>query len=125
MFKISHANNSPSVITNLSFENLGNGNVRLSWGEPEDDFSENLGYVVRLGTTESGSELSNTESNLETGQRLITKSPQINSNSYEILLDPGNYYWSVQSVDSGLRGSAFLCTSLVALLRRAKNPEAL
>ena len=100
-------NTAASAITNLSFENLGNGKVRLSWDEPEDDFSNNLGYVIRLGTTEFGSELSNTESNLETGQRLITKSTQINSNSYEALLDPGNYYWSVQSVDTGLRGSVF------------------
>ena len=55
----------------------------------------------------SGTELSNTESNIETGQRLITKSPQINTNNIEILLDPGEYYWSVQSVDGGLMGSEF------------------
>ena len=70
-------------------------------------FSSNLGYVIRLATSEGGSEISNTESNLETGQRLITKSPVIYNNSYETLLDPGVYYWSVQSVDDGLKGSQF------------------
>ena len=100
--------NTPSdAITNLSFESLGNGRVRLSWTAPNDDFSTNPGYVVRLGTSSGGTELSNTESNLETGERLITKSPEIYTNSYEVLLDPGNYYWAVQSVDDGLKGSAF------------------
>ena len=104
---LNKVNEPAELITDLTFENVGNGIVRLSWTSPNDDFSNNLGYVVRLGTSENGSELSNTESNLETGQRLITKSTQINTNSYEILLDPGNYYWSVQSVDTGLKGSGF------------------
>ena len=101
-------NNTPSqVITSLSIKDLGNGKVKLQWDIPEDDFSSSLGYVVRLGTSEGGSELSNTESNLETGQRLITKSPVIYTNSFETLLDPGVYSWSVQSVDDGLKGSEF------------------
>jgi hypothetical protein len=104
---LNKSNNPPAPITNLQFEDLGNGRVNLSWDAPEDDFSESLGYVVRLGTTPGGSELSNTESDLDTGQRLITESPDIYTNNYEVLLDPGNYYWSVQAVDEGLKGSAF------------------
>jgi hypothetical protein len=100
--------NAPSsVVTGLTFEDLDYGKVKLSWDAPDDDFSSNLGYVIRLATSEGGSEISNTESNLETGQRLITKSPVIYNNSYETLLDPGVYYWSVQSVDDGLKGSQF------------------
>ena len=101
-------NNTPSAaVTGLTFEELGYGKVRLSWNAPTDDFSSSLGYVIRLATSAGGSEISNTESNLETGQRLITKSPVIYSTSYETLLDPGTYYWSVQSVDDGLKGSVF------------------
>ena len=60
--------NSPAAeITNLSFENMGNGMVRLSLDAPLDDNSENPGYIIRLGIR-IGSELSNTESNLETGK---------------------------------------------------------
>ena len=100
--------NAPSsMVTGLTFEDLDYGKVKLSWDAPDDDFSSNLGYVIRLATSEGGSEISNTESNLETGQRLITKSPVIYNNSYETLLDPGVYYWSVQSVDDGLKGSQF------------------
>ncbi|MEN8794889.1 MAG: FG-GAP-like repeat-containing protein, partial [Flavobacteriales bacterium] len=101
-------NNTPSAkITNLAIEDLGFGKVKLTWDVPIDDFSDNLGYVIRLATTEGGTEISNTESNLLTGQRLITKSPVIYNNSYETLLNPGVYYWSVQSVDDGLKGSEF------------------
>ena len=67
-------NNAPEIITNKTFEDLGNGRVRLSWDAPNDDFTTDLGYVIRLGTTPGGTELSNTESNLLTGERLITKS---------------------------------------------------
>ena len=104
---LNKTNNPSSVITGLNFEDIGYGKVKLSWQAPNDDFSSNLGYVIRLATSEGGSEISNTESNLETGQRLITKSPVIYNNSYETLLDPGVYYWSVQSVDDGLKGSQF------------------
>ncbi|WP_299053828.1 FG-GAP-like repeat-containing protein [uncultured Polaribacter sp.] len=100
-------NNAPEKITDLTFENLGNGKVKLSWTAPEDDFSKEIGYIIRLGTTPGGSELSNTESNLVTGQRLITKSPAIYTTDYELSLAPGNYYWSVQSVDNGFQGSTF------------------
>ena len=105
--QLNKTNEASTVITDFAYESLGNGKVRLSWTAPEDDFSDSLGYILRLGTSEGGSELANTESNLETGQRLITKSPVIYSNSYEIQLNPGNYYWAVQSVDTGLKGSVF------------------
>jgi hypothetical protein len=104
---LNKTNTPSSVVTGLIVEDLGYGKVKLSWDAPNDDFSSNLGYVIRLATSEGGSEISNTESNLETGQRLITKSPVIYNTSYETLLDPGEYYWSVQSVDDGLKGSQF------------------
>ena len=100
-------NTASEAITNLVFEDLANGRVNLSWDTPSDDFSTELGYVIRLGTTPGGSELSNTESNLVTGERLITKSPDIYTNNYQLSLDPGVYYWSVQAVDDGLKGSVF------------------
>ena len=104
---LNKTNTPSSVITGLNFEDLGYGKVGLSWDAPNDDFSSNLGYIIRLATSEGGSEISNAESNLETGQRLITKSPVIYNNSYETLLDPGIYYWSIQSLDDGLKGSQF------------------
>jgi sugar lactone lactonase YvrE len=104
---VNKVNMPPSVITGLELEDLGNGNVRFSWEAPDDDFSTNLGYVLRLGTTPGGTELSNTESDLETGRRLISKPAPVYTDFSEMQLDPGVYYWSVQAVDPGLKGGAF------------------
>ena len=100
-------NNAPSQITGLELVDLGNGNVRFNWDLPEDDYATNLGYVIRVGTNPGGTELSNTESDLVTGERLISKAPPIYNNFYDMQLDPGNYYWSVQAVDPGLKGGVF------------------
>ena len=67
-----------------------------------DDFSSNLGYNIKLGTTPGGSELSNTLSDLSTGQRLISQTAPFHKNSFETDLYPNNYYISVQSIDDGL-----------------------
>jgi hypothetical protein len=100
-------NVAPPTVTGLIAEDLGNGNIKFKWSVPKDDYSKNLGYVIKLGTTLGGTELSNTESNLTTGARLITKPAAIYTDFYEIQLDPGKYYWSVQAVDTGLKGGDF------------------
>ncbi|MDB4113776.1 FG-GAP-like repeat-containing protein, partial [Flavobacteriaceae bacterium] len=101
-------NKSPEKITGLEVEDLGYGKVKFKWDEPSDDYSSGgLGYVLRLGTTAGGSELSNTLSNLESGERLISESPAIFNNYFETQLEPGTYYYSVQAVDSGLKGGLF------------------
>lgn len=104
---VNKKNAAPGKISGLEAEDLGNGNIRFSWDSPEDDYSENLGYVLRLGTTPGGTELSNTESDLVTGKRLISKSAPIYTNFFEMQLDPGIYYWAVQAVDPGLIGGVF------------------
>ena len=100
-------NQSPPKVTGLKAEDLGNGKIKFSWDTPDDDISKNIGYVLRLGTTSGGTELSNTFSNLETGDRLITLPPPIYSNSFETVLDPGKYYFAVQAIDGGLKAGEF------------------
>ena len=108
-------NTAPVIPSGLIAEDLGNGKIKFQWTPPADDYSASLGYVVRLGKTPGGTELSNTESNLKTGDRLITKQAPIYTNFYEMQLDPGKYYWSVQAVDSGLKGGAFAAESTFTL----------
>jgi len=100
-------NVAPPAVSGLIAEDLGNGKIKFKWNAPKDDFSTNLGYVIKLGTTPGGTELSNTESNLTTGARLITKQAPIYTGFYEMQLNPGKYYWSVQAVDTGLKGGSF------------------
>ncbi len=104
---VNKKNAPPSKITGLDWEDIGNGQVRFSWDNPIDDFSVDLGYVLRLGTTPGGTELSNTESDLITGRRLISKPAPIYTNFFETQLDPGIYYWSLQAIDQGLKGGIF------------------
>ena len=100
-------NESPPKVSGLKAEDLGNGKIKFSWDIPSDDISNNIGYVMRLGTTPGGTELSNTFSNLSTGNRLISLPPPIYSNSYETILDPGKYYFAIQAIDGGLKAGVF------------------
>ena len=100
-------NNPPAKVTELNFEDLGNGYVNLNWEAPVDDFSAIMGYNLRLGTTPGGDELSYLLSNQLTGDLLVNQVPTILNNSYTIQLDPGVYYWSVQAVDKGFKGGEF------------------
>jgi hypothetical protein len=100
-------NVAPPAVSGLIAQDLGNGKIKFKWDAPQDDYSTNLGYVIKLGTTPGGTELSNTESNLTTGTRLITKPAAIYTGFYEMQLNPGKYYWSVQALDTGLKGGAF------------------
>ena len=63
----SKVNTAPSEVQNLSVTNLGYGNIRFDWDESSDDFSNAIGYNLKIGTTQGGSELSNTLSDLESG----------------------------------------------------------
>lgn len=108
-------NQPPTAPANLSVVDLGNGFVKFIWDKPLDDHSNLLGYNIRLGTTPGGSELSNPQSNLQTGARLITSIPPLYTNSYTTQLSPGKYYWSVQAIDQGFQGSPFAAEQEYAL----------
>ena len=103
----SKVNSAPSEVENLKVTDLGYGNVKFDWDESTDDFSNAVGYSLKIGTSEGGTELSNTLSNLETGSRLISSPPPIQTNQYETNLYPGIYYISAQSIDPGVKASKF------------------
>lgn len=100
-------NTPPAKITNLTTTDLGDGNIKLEWEAPEDDFNAIMGYNIRLGTSPGGDELSYLLSNPSTGALLVSKTPTVFNTFYNIQLDPGVYYWSVQAVDKGFKASPF------------------
>ena len=103
----SKINTPPSMVENINASDLGYGNIRLDWDHSSDDFSNTVGYNIRIGTTPGGSELTNTLSDLETGSRLISSPPPILTNEFQTNLFPGNYYISIQSIDPGVKASKF------------------
>lgn len=104
---VNKKNSKPETISGLKSELVGNGVVNLSWNKPSDDFTSSLGYNVRLGKSSGGTELSYTISNLETGDLLISRSPNNYNLFYQTQLEPGTYYWSVQAVDQGLKAGPY------------------
>lgn len=104
---VNKKNSKPETISGLKSELVGNGVVNLSWNKPTDDFTSSLGYNVRLGKSSGGTELSYTISNLETGDLLISRSPNNYNLFYQTQLEPGTYYWSVQAVDQGLKAGPY------------------
>ncbi|MDW3193847.1 MAG: cadherin domain-containing protein [Cytophagales bacterium] len=103
----SRANSKPNPPTDLEVEDLGNGNVRFQWTAGEDDYSDQLGFNLRIGTSTGEAQILNPASDLTSGDILIQEVALTDNSFYETNLPPGTYYWSVQSQDDGFRGSEF------------------
>ena len=101
------SNTSPSAPSDLQVSDLGNGNVRFEWSKPNDDYSNSLGYNLRIGTVTGEAQILNPATDLETGSLLVQEVPLTSNSFYETNLPPGNYFWSVQAVDEGFLASSF------------------
>jgi hypothetical protein len=85
-------------------------NVVLQWNAPADDHSPaaGLSYDVRIGTTPGGVDILSPGADPATGRRRVAALGNLGENlSATLHVPPGNYYWSVQAVDSGFAGSPF------------------
>jgi hypothetical protein len=103
-------NTPPAAPTDLAVAFNGT-NVDLSWNAGSDPQTPVAGltYNLRVGTTPGGSQVVASQS-ASNGRRLIPAMGNMQMSRRDHLhgLTPGaTYYWSVQSVDSGLAGSAF------------------
>ncbi len=112
IYKIDHVlfNNKPGTPTNLQ-ANIADNSVTLSWSKPSDEEtnSEQLKYNVYIGTTPGSTNICSPMSNLTTGyiqNPAITNGSQKNEFRIE-QLPAGTYYWGVQAVDNGKKGSNF------------------
>jgi hypothetical protein len=83
----------------------------LSWAAATDDQTPGTGltYNVRLGTTPGGNELAPSMADAGSGYRFITAPGNAGQNRSLTIenLEPGTYFWSVQSIDQAMEGSAF------------------
>jgi hypothetical protein len=84
--------------------------VQFNWKQSKDDNTPSTGltYSLSVGTASGTSDVVSVESSLESG---IQKKPQDGNvgkdTSWQISLPPGQYFYSVQSVDASYAGSAF------------------
>ena len=104
-------NSAPEPPDSMSAEVAEGGQVTLRWtrGRDRQTLDRALTYNVRIGTTPGGSEVMPPLANPDTGRRLVAGFGNVGANREWQLsgLGPGIYYWSVQAVDNGYRGSAF------------------
>ncbi|HVV71986.1 MAG TPA: VCBS repeat-containing protein, partial [Verrucomicrobiae bacterium] len=103
------SNSPPPVPVGLS-ASFSNGMVVLNWGRPAGAGPSNSGlsYNLRLGTTPGGSDVISPEADPVTGRRRVAALGNLGENlSVPLRLPPGDYYWSVQSVDGVFSGSPF------------------
>jgi hypothetical protein len=83
----------------------------LSWAPSSDEQtpSASLTYNLRIGTTPGGSDILAPNSGPDGFRRLPQLGP-VTRRQFQLALSPypfPRYYWSVQSVDGALAGSAF------------------
>jgi len=81
----------------------------LSWNASTDDRTavSGLTYNLRVGTTPGGSDIVSPQA-LTNGFRLVPAwgNAQLRTNAI-LNLPPGNYYWSVQAIDTLFAGGSF------------------
>ncbi len=85
--------------------------VVLSWEPPADDTTsaKALTYSVRLGTNAGGWQALAPDADPSTGLRRLVPEVNVWPNAFRLIsnLPDGNYFWSVQAIDSGYLGSPF------------------
>ena len=97
---------SSSIVSKIDTRYL----VQLNWKPASDDKtpSSGLTYSVAIGSAPGKSDILDPNADLNSGTR---KTPDIgnagNNNSKNVLLSPGVYYYSVQSIDASNAGSKF------------------
>ena len=104
------SSNSPSAAPAGLSASVSGDTVHLNWSAPADDHTpaKGLRYDLRIGTTPGGADIISPGADPVTGWRRVATLGNLGENLSAVLsLPPGNYYWSVQAVDSGLAGSPF------------------
>lgn len=110
MNNIEKANTPPGVPSNL-VSSINDYRITLSWDPVSDSETDQngLSYNVCIGSTPGGCDILSPESDMNTGYRRVLKTGNAGVNlQFEINnLTSGTYYWSVQAVDHGFKGSEF------------------
>ncbi len=90
---------------------MGQNGVKLNWSAATDDHtpSSGLSYNLRVGTSPGGLDIVSPQSDPITGRRLVVQLGNAYERLFSLLtnLSYGQYYWSVQAIDSAYAGGPF------------------
>ena len=106
-----------SEITVLGENSDGKAIVNISWTQSTDDNTpqNSISYALKVGTSTEIEDIISSGA-LPSGYRKISGNGNAEFNtSWNIALDPGNYYVSVQSIDASFVGSEFSSESFFIL----------
>ncbi|HTL54238.1 MAG TPA: fibronectin type III domain-containing protein [Candidatus Limnocylindrales bacterium] len=108
------SSNSPPLAPASLTSCVSGDTVLLHWSPPAGDLTGEAGlsYNVPIGTAPEGVDIISPEADPATGWRRVAALGNLGKNlSAVVRLRPGNYYWSVQAVDSDYVGSPFALAS--------------
>ena len=112
--------NAPPVPPTALTAARSNNVTLLSWAQSTEAQTTNLTglkYQIRVGATPGGIEIESPGSELATGYRRIVQTGDASTNRWRLAnLPPGNYFWSVQAIDTAFAGSAFSAESTFTVL---------
>lgn len=125
---LNHSNTRPEAPTNLSMKRTPEG-VLLSWDSSTDDMtaSTGLSYELRVGTASGISDVVAPKaiiSGASEGKRILEQRGNIQANWAKLNLPLGSYFWSVQAVDPGLKGSLFATEGTFVVEEYVASPPA-
>ena len=83
--------------------------VELTWNSAVDDNTdlEGLTYAIKMGTSTGGENIVSSNSSINGVRKSSGKGNAEHNTKWKIALEPGTYYWSVQSIDNAQTGSEF------------------
>ncbi|MEA1898623.1 MAG: FG-GAP-like repeat-containing protein, partial [Bacteroidota bacterium] len=114
---IDQINMPPSAPTNLGFA-IEEDHILLSWtgSTDEETPSDGLSYNIRIGTSSGVDDVMTSMAHGSGTRKLSAIGNARQSSSYAIYgLSAGTYYWSIQAIDHGFRGSNFASDQTIVL----------
>lgn len=99
-------------------------NITFEWNKPEGvESKSSLTYNIYIGTESRTGNIMSPLSNIDSGVRIISGTGNTGINNSWVIkgLEPGRYYWSVQTIDPAYNGSIFATERIIDYMGIEEN----